>query len=226
MSDAPPIVDTPSARNRGTSKAMHAEWVEVQGAISNPPKDKLAKVKTKTGPDYSYTYASLDGILNYVRPFLHRYGFGISQDVVSSELSPLVGVRTIVHHISGETMEFGPLYLPAGIDPQSAGSAISYARRYALCAALNIAAEEDDDGGRASGGRAASPVPVARDNVTPAGTDTSDAPVASTPQGAPTRVCPPHSTFSPLHADGHVLATGYLRCSDCGSYSDGEGNFK
>lgn len=30
--------------------------------------------------------------------------------------------------------------------PQGQGSALTYARRYALCAMLNIAADEDDDG--------------------------------------------------------------------------------
>jgi len=40
--------------------------------------------------------------------------------------------------------------LPAGEGAQSAGSAITYARRYLLCAVLNIAADEDDDGAKAS----------------------------------------------------------------------------
>jgi hypothetical protein len=47
-------------------------------------------------------------------------------------------------------MTFGPLYLAAGPNAQTAGSAITYARRYAIAAALNIATEQDDDGAKAS----------------------------------------------------------------------------
>jgi hypothetical protein len=35
-------------------------------------------------------------------------------------------------------------------DAQGMGSAITYARRYALCAVLNLVADDDDDGARAS----------------------------------------------------------------------------
>lgn len=41
------------------------------------------------------------------------------------------------------------LALPSGGTPQTAGSAITYARRYSLCAALGVAGEEDDDGNAA-----------------------------------------------------------------------------
>jgi len=42
-------------------------------------------------------------------------------------------------------MEFGPLSIPMGKrDAHSTGSAISYAKRYALCAALGIVTEDDD----------------------------------------------------------------------------------
>ena len=39
-----------------------------------------------------------------------------------------------------------PLYLPEHPTSQTLGSAITYARRYALTAVLNLVADEDDDG--------------------------------------------------------------------------------
>jgi hypothetical protein len=56
---------------------------------------------------------------------------------------------TMIVHESGEWIE-GSFEIPLGkTDPQGAGSAISYARRYALMAALNMPAV-DDDGNAAS----------------------------------------------------------------------------
>jgi hypothetical protein len=42
-------------------------------------------------------------------------------------------------------------------DPQGQGSAITYARRYALCAVLNLVGDDDDDGNGASGGESSAP---------------------------------------------------------------------
>lgn len=54
-------------------------------------------------------------------------------------------IRTRIIHSSGECMEFGPLAGSVGGEWRSIGSGITYARRYALAAALGIAADEDDD---------------------------------------------------------------------------------
>jgi len=62
-----------------------------------------------------------------------------------------VSVVTRVLHSSGQWIEFGPFTIPLGKkDAQSVGSACSYAKRYALSAALAISAEKDDDGNRAT----------------------------------------------------------------------------
>ncbi len=62
---------------------------------------------------------------------------------------PLCLVTTL-RHVSGNTIEgMLPLEPAKPRDPQSMGSAITYARRYAYMAILGIAAE-DDDGNAAS----------------------------------------------------------------------------
>ena len=58
---------------------------------------------------------------------------------------------TRIYHVSGQWLSFGPLVLPKDNGKkmnriQQAGSAITYARRYSLAAALGIASEIDSDG--------------------------------------------------------------------------------
>jgi hypothetical protein len=66
-----------------------------------------------------------------------------------------VEVWTTILHVSGQYRTDGPLAFNGGSNPQQAGSAITYARRYALSALLGVLAE-DDDGESAQGrGKAA-----------------------------------------------------------------------
>ena len=120
------------------SAKIMAALVAAQGDLSNPIKAKKANTGT-----YSYTYADLAGVLDHVRPVLAKHGLGLVQDVEVSE--GRVGITTTLIHSSGESLKFGPLAASAPVDMQKLGSAITYARRYALVAALGIAADEDDD---------------------------------------------------------------------------------
>jgi ribosomal protein S20 len=52
-------------------------------------------------------------------------------------------------HTSGEKVS-GEYPLPTGGSPQALGSAITYARRYCLCAVTGVAADDDDDGAAAT----------------------------------------------------------------------------
>jgi len=123
------------------------EWTEAftkaQAEIPPIPKLHEATIPTKTS-SYSYKYADLNDILEVVRPILNKHGLSIAQSTVSEEGQ--IGVVTRIYHTSGHVEKFGPLLLPAGGDARSAGSAITYARRYGLCAALGISPDDDDDG--------------------------------------------------------------------------------
>lgn len=143
-----------------------AEWIAAflaaQGAFPPISKTKTASIKTKSGSDYSYSYADLPDILDAVQPALAANGLGIAQSVVG-QLADLA-VETRIYHSGGWVEVFGPLHLPGGDDARSAGSAVTYARRYALCAALGIAPDEDDDGGAATPRRSPNPTePVSAD---------------------------------------------------------------
>lgn len=109
-----------------------------QGEVANPK-------NTATNPFFKSKYAPLDEVLNVVRPVLSKHGLSIIQ-APSSE-GEHVSITTTLLHESGEWIEFAPLSLKTDKNTaQGAGSAITYARRYAVSAILGIASEEDDDG--------------------------------------------------------------------------------
>ncbi len=105
--------------------------------------------KTDKNPFFKSKYAGLPSVLEVVLPILHTNGFYISQSPISD--GDKIGVKTrIVHVESGESMEDSFTMTLAKNDPQGAGSAITYARRYALVSMLGLNVDEDDDGNKAS----------------------------------------------------------------------------
>lgn len=104
--------------------------------------------KNATNPHFKKKYADLGAVCEAVMDKLSDQGIGVIQWPVSDQNG--VGVETILIHSSGEWLS-GEYTLPlAKQDPQAAGSAITYARRYALMAICGIV-PEDDDGNAASG---------------------------------------------------------------------------
>ncbi len=120
------------------------DWAEAFTAAQAELPPIAKRHEATIGNSYSYKYADLADVLEAVRPVLNKHGLSISQSSVSEEGK--IGVVTRIYHMSGHVETFGPLLLPAGGDARSAGSAITYARRYGLCAALGIAPDDDDDG--------------------------------------------------------------------------------
>jgi hypothetical protein len=124
-----------------TSNTHAAAMVAALGELQNVAKNAL-------NPHFKNKYASLDAILDAVRPILTRHGLALSQEPIMEE--GRAGVLTRVIHSSGEARE-STLLLPVQQNTaQGIGSAITYARRYAVSSILGIAADDDDDGQVAS----------------------------------------------------------------------------
>ena len=105
--------------------------------------------KSEENPFFKSKYAGLPSILEVVLPILHKHGMFVIQCPVSNESR--VGIKTTICHSSKEgyfESEF-TMNLSKN-DPQGAGSAITYARRYALVSMLGLNVDEDDDGNIAS----------------------------------------------------------------------------
>lgn len=104
--------------------------------------------KGSVNPYFKSKYADLPSVWQAIREPLHENGLCVVQNATTEEKG--VAVTTTIFHKSGQWIEFGPLTIPlAKMDAHACGSAISYAKRYGLAAALGIVAEEDDDGNRA-----------------------------------------------------------------------------
>lgn len=112
--------------------------------------------KTDKNPFFKSTYAGLPSVLEVVLPILHAHNLYVSQSPISEE--GRVGVRTTIGHINGESIIGEFTMTLAKNDPQGAGSAITYARRYALVSMLGLNVDEDDDANAASTPVAKKPV--------------------------------------------------------------------
>ena len=113
-----------------------------------------AITKDSTNPHFKSTYASLDTIIDAVRPVLSKYGIAIVQGANTPHTDEAgrvtaFTVETMLLHASGEYLT-NAVIMPMGkADPQGAGAAVTYGRRYALSAMLSLATEDDDDGNAA-----------------------------------------------------------------------------
>jgi hypothetical protein len=125
-----------------------------QGEVNNVSKDKSG---------YGYKYADLAQILEAVRPLLSKHGLSVVQMPGKSDSG--VTVTTMLLHSSGQWVQSEtqlPMDTAAKMSAaQAAGSVITYARRYALAAALGIAQEDDDAAKPESGYAAANKVVAA-----------------------------------------------------------------
>ena len=123
---------------------LYAALAAAQGEIQNPGKDKVAKVPTKTGGSYSYSYADIADVLSTARPVLSKHGLAVVQLPVMA--SGQLVLKTRIIHKTGQWIESDYPVCDIGGDHRVMGAALTYARRYALCPMLGIAADEDTDG--------------------------------------------------------------------------------
>jgi len=95
-------------------------------------------------------FASLGALIEATRAILAKHGLSVIQIPFSE--GELVGVETILLHVSGEYIS-GTMKLPVGEErgksnAQVAGSIITYIRRYSYASILGLYADEDGDGNK------------------------------------------------------------------------------
>lgn len=115
-----------------------------QASLPRVGKDNLAVVKSDKG-SYKYNYADLSDVTAVVLPALAKHGLSFSAK--PTLIDGKFVLEYTLRHVSGE-FDTGHYPLTAGT-PQQQGSAITYARRYALSAVTGIVPDEDDDGAAA-----------------------------------------------------------------------------
>lgn len=107
----------------------------------------IKKDNTATGKTFSYKYADLTDVTEKAFPLLTKHG--LSFLAMPTMMGDLFVLHYVLQHVGGETAD-GDYPLPRQASPQEMGSAITYARRYALTAITGIAPGGDDDDARAA----------------------------------------------------------------------------
>ena len=151
---------------------------------------------------FSYTFAPLPDVTEALMPLLAKHGLSFTAMPTVTDTGAFV-LQFELRHAAGESIT-GQWPLRAGDTPQQQGSAISYARRYALLSVTGAAPDDDDDGAAAS--------TVKTSTAKPATTKPSQ-PVegASKPSGSRECVrCGKPITGSVVKADG-----GWAHKGDC-----------
>lgn len=142
----------PDTRIYGGTPALNLALAYVQRALPRIDKGKTAEVPTKAGGKYTYSYADLADVSAQILPLLGENGLAFTT------WPTLVGNRFVLRyellHESGESKS-GEYPLPMDAGAQALGSAITYARRYTICAVTGVAPDDDDDAAAADAKRQA-----------------------------------------------------------------------
>lgn len=112
-------------------------FVRFQSTITDAIKDKQG---------YGYVYADLHQVLNIVRPKLSLYDLSLLQCVSGHD--NMISVESILLHKSGQFISSKvdmPIEQQRGMSiVQSAGTLISYLRRYCMMSLLGLASHDND----------------------------------------------------------------------------------
>lgn len=128
--EAPPVQEPD---RKDIYAALAAAQQEIVNADANIENEFLKK-----------KYADLASCLNAIRGPLSKQGIALIQ-LTEDQSASVLGIRTILAHSSGQTIEDVITMSPPKLDPQGIGSCRTYMRRYAVIAMCGIAGALDDD---------------------------------------------------------------------------------
>lgn len=114
-------------------------------------------VKAKVNPHFKSKYVPLDAVVDAIAQPLRDNGIAIVQHTDLMDDGRTVLVTRLIHE-SGEWIGGRYPVHPVKNDPQGEGSALTYARRYALMALAGIAPEDDDGNAAVKAAEKAEPI--------------------------------------------------------------------
>lgn len=122
---------------------MSAEINEISAALSAFQGEVEQPSLNKENPNFNSRYVDLSGVLKAAQKTMSKHGLSIAQLIDGDD------IITLLSHKSGQWFKS---VCPIGSykNQQDRGSAITYTKRYAICAILGIAADTDDDGNSAT----------------------------------------------------------------------------
>lgn len=131
-----------------------------------PPigKVKEAKIATKSGGSYSYTFAPLEEIARVVKPLLLKHGFSYGWDstVTAGQLSCACTLRHINGHSTSANFTLPTENTSAMSPQQKVGAALTFAQRKTLESVLGLNTTEEDTDAIA---REVDPTPITSDQL-------------------------------------------------------------
>ena len=125
---------------------------ELGAALAAAQAEMTGAKRDSENPFFKSKYADLASVREACLPALNKHGLSVCQLprlVSGGEGAWIVEVETLLLHSSGEWLRDTIAVPVTKADAQGVGSAITYARRYALGALAGVASE-DDDGNAAS----------------------------------------------------------------------------
>lgn len=125
-------------------KDIAAALAKAQAQIKTAIKD----TKGQIGQNRAYKYADLGSVFDACKKALNDNHIAIVQRTDFN--GPEIWLETMLLHASGDNITGRYPLRPTQDTPQAYGSALTYARRYALSAMVGVVADEDDDGAAGS----------------------------------------------------------------------------
>src|SRR5215510_11023612 len=129
--------------------AIASALAKAQSELINPEKSLVATIRSPFSRegDRRFRYASLSTGLDIVRKTLGKHEIATVQTTAIDNDAGLIRLTTVLAHSSGEWVSSDWPVCPVGetAAPHKMGTALTYARRYALFTLVGIAGEDDLD---------------------------------------------------------------------------------
>lgn len=117
---------------------------EIAAALSKAQAVMKPAVFNRTNPHFRSKFADLNSCMDACKQALADNGLCIMQ--LPEQINGKDILVTMLAHSSGQWITSEYPLLADKMNSQGFGSAMTYAKRYSLCAMLGIVADEDDDG--------------------------------------------------------------------------------
>ena len=136
-------------RSSPSIAALATALAKAQIELTNPEKSLIGKIEPRRGEGGArqFRYAPLSSGLEIVRKTLGQHEIATVQTTAIDQVAGVVNLTTVLVHSSGEWIASDwPVCSIAETErPHRMGSALTYARRYALFTLVGIAGEDDLD---------------------------------------------------------------------------------
>jgi hypothetical protein len=135
-------------RSSETIGTIAAALAKAQAQLVNPEKSLVGTIRSEgSGADRAFRYAPLSSGLDIVRKTLSQHEIATVQTTSIDETAGIVRLSTVLAHASGEWIasDWPVCAMSDTAVPHRMGTALTYARRYALFTLVGIAGEDDLD---------------------------------------------------------------------------------